>query len=152
MIHDDWKEEFDQIPPSPDPLSMPFGRLSEQSSAKSQKTKQTNPNLPEIPLAEVHAAFVEFQAKERDKCLSAKCTYCNQVRAENTSRQTLGEMLLLSGPRPSLKTTTPTLLLHQSKHQPSGEATMSAPRQPIYVVNYYHPTHGLVQLDGHHNF
>lgn len=43
--------------------------------------------MPEIPLREVHAAFEEFRAKEDDKCLSARCMYCNQVRAKNTSRQ-----------------------------------------------------------------
>jgi hypothetical protein len=58
-------------------------------SAKKQKTKHSpgGSNLPEIPLRDVHAAFVEFRAKEDDKCLSAKCNYCGQVRAKNTSRQ-----------------------------------------------------------------
>ncbi|KAA6414277.1 MAG: hypothetical protein FRX48_02640 [Lasallia pustulata] len=37
--------------------------------------------------ADVHAAFVEFRAKENDKCLSAQCIYCQSVRAKNTSRQ-----------------------------------------------------------------
>lgn len=56
--------------------------------AKKQKTKQAgDSNLPEIPLREVHAAFEEFKAKEDDKCISARCLYCNQVRAKNTSRQ-----------------------------------------------------------------
>ncbi|KAK0663895.1 hypothetical protein QBC41DRAFT_23493 [Cercophora samala] len=54
-------------------------------AAKRQKTK--NSNLPEIPLREVHAAFAEFKAKEDDKCMSARCLYCHQVRAKNTSRQ-----------------------------------------------------------------
>ncbi|KAJ4419691.1 hypothetical protein N0V85_000909 [Neurospora sp. IMI 360204] len=72
--------------PIPQHIRPMSGALS-APPAKRQKTKQTNPNLPEIPLAEVHAAFVEFQAKEGDKCLSAKCIYCNQVRAKNTSRQ-----------------------------------------------------------------
>ena len=55
---------------------------------KKQKTKATpGSNLPEIPLREVHAAFEEFRAKEDDKCMSARCIYCNQVRAKNTSRQ-----------------------------------------------------------------
>ncbi|AEO70682.1 uncharacterized protein THITE_2122361 [Thermothielavioides terrestris NRRL 8126] len=55
---------------------------------KKQKTKATpGSNLPEIPLREVHAAFVEFRAKEDDKCMSVRCIYCNQVRAKNTSRQ-----------------------------------------------------------------
>ncbi|KAH6854113.1 hypothetical protein B0I37DRAFT_361114 [Chaetomium sp. MPI-CAGE-AT-0009] len=57
-------------------------------AAKKQKTKQSPAsNLPEIPLRDVHAAFVEFRAKEDDKCMSARCIYCNQVRAKNTSRQ-----------------------------------------------------------------
>lgn len=57
-------------------------------AAKKQKTKPSpGSNVPEIPLRDVHAAFVEFRAKEDDKCLSARCTYCNQVRAKNTSRQ-----------------------------------------------------------------
>ncbi|KAK4237208.1 hypothetical protein C8A03DRAFT_44929 [Achaetomium macrosporum] len=55
-------------------------------AAKKQKTKSTL-NVPEIPLRDVHAAFVEFRAKEDDKCMSARCIYCNQVRAKNTSRQ-----------------------------------------------------------------
>ncbi|KAI5305036.1 hypothetical protein KEM56_005462 [Ascosphaera pollenicola] len=38
-------------------------------------------------LDDVHAAFVEFRAKEEDKCLSVQCIYCQQVRAKNTSRQ-----------------------------------------------------------------
>ncbi|MCJ1310325.1 hypothetical protein MMC25_003988 [Agyrium rufum] len=37
--------------------------------------------------SDVHAAFVEFRAKETDKCLSAQCIYCESVRAKNTSRQ-----------------------------------------------------------------
>ncbi|RMD43125.1 hypothetical protein DV735_g2050, partial [Chaetothyriales sp. CBS 134920] len=36
---------------------------------------------------DVHAAFVEFRAKEDDKCLSVQCIYCQQIRAKNTSRQ-----------------------------------------------------------------
>ncbi|KAJ5600499.1 hypothetical protein N7450_001566 [Penicillium hetheringtonii] len=44
-------------------------------------------NLPAPPLDDVHAAFVEFRAKEEDKCLSVQCIYCQQVRAKNTSRQ-----------------------------------------------------------------
>ncbi|KAL8829676.1 MAG: hypothetical protein Q9191_001885, partial [Dirinaria sp. TL-2023a] len=36
---------------------------------------------------DVHAAYVEFRAKETDKCLSAQCIYCQSVRAKNTSRQ-----------------------------------------------------------------
>lgn len=57
-------------------------------ASKKQKTKATpGSNLPEIPLRDVHAAFEEFRAKDDDKCLSARCLYCNQVRAKNTSRQ-----------------------------------------------------------------
>lgn len=57
-------------------------------ATKKQKTKSSSAsNLPEIPLRDVHAAFVEFRAKEDDKCLSARCIYCSQVRAKNTSRQ-----------------------------------------------------------------
>jgi hypothetical protein len=56
-------------------------------AAKKQKSKPAGSNLPEIPLRDVHAAFVEFRAKEDDKCMSARCIYCNQVRAKNTSRQ-----------------------------------------------------------------
>ncbi|MCJ1336703.1 hypothetical protein MMC09_001981 [Bachmanniomyces sp. S44760] len=37
--------------------------------------------------ADVHAAFVEFRAKDTDKCLSAQCIYCESIRAKNTSRQ-----------------------------------------------------------------
>jgi hypothetical protein len=44
-------------------------------------------NIPAPPLDDVHAAFVEFRAKEEDKCLSVQCIYCNQIRAKNTSRQ-----------------------------------------------------------------
>ncbi|KAL8802360.1 MAG: hypothetical protein Q9182_003849 [Xanthomendoza sp. 2 TL-2023] len=36
---------------------------------------------------DIHAAFVEFRAKESDKCLSAQCIYCQSIRAKNTSRQ-----------------------------------------------------------------
>lgn len=44
-------------------------------------------SLPPPPLEDVHQAFVEFRAKEEDKCLSVQCIYCNQIRAKNTSRQ-----------------------------------------------------------------
>ncbi|KAK4132805.1 hypothetical protein BT67DRAFT_443501 [Trichocladium antarcticum] len=56
---------------------------------KRQKTMKPTPgsNTPEIPLADVHAAFVEFRANDDDKCMSARCLYCNQIRAKNTSRQ-----------------------------------------------------------------
>lgn len=74
------------------------------------KPKNSTSNLPAPPLDDVHAAFVEFRAKEEDKvsedmahmlpdrrtlcltgdhhqCLSVQCIYCQQVRAKNTSRQ-----------------------------------------------------------------
>ncbi|GES63098.1 Rad21/Rec8 N terminal domain protein [Aspergillus terreus] len=51
------------------------------------KPKTSTSNLPAPPLDDVHAAFVEFRAKEEDKCLSVQCIYCQQVRAKNTSRQ-----------------------------------------------------------------
>jgi hypothetical protein len=56
---------------------------------KSVNKNNTTPgtNLPAPPLDDVHAAFVEFRAKEEDKCLSVQCIYCNQIRAKNTSRQ-----------------------------------------------------------------
>ncbi|KAI9739198.1 MAG: hypothetical protein M1834_007411 [Cirrosporium novae-zelandiae] len=55
----------------------------------SRKRQKLNPTatLPAPPLDDVHAAFVEFRAKEEDKCLSVQCIYCQQVRAKNTSRQ-----------------------------------------------------------------
>ena len=60
-----------------------------QSTPKPQKTPKSAPGsaLPAPPLDDVHAAFVEFRAKEDDKCLSVQCIYCNQIRAKNTSRQ-----------------------------------------------------------------
>ncbi|KAL3449350.1 hypothetical protein BJX65DRAFT_273371 [Aspergillus insuetus] len=51
------------------------------------KPKSSTSSLPAPPLDDVHAAFVEFRAKEEDKCLSVQCIYCQQVRAKNTSRQ-----------------------------------------------------------------
>ncbi|KAL3460600.1 hypothetical protein BJX64DRAFT_300566 [Aspergillus heterothallicus] len=51
------------------------------------KPKNSTSSLPAPPLDDVHAAFVEFRAKEEDKCLSVQCIYCQQVRAKNTSRQ-----------------------------------------------------------------
>ena len=51
------------------------------------KTNTPGSGLPAPPLDDVHAAFVEFRAKEEDKCLSVQCIYCNQIRAKNTSRQ-----------------------------------------------------------------
>jgi hypothetical protein len=54
---------------------------------KTPKTTTPGSSLPAPPLDDVHAAFVEFRAKEEDKCLSVQCIYCNQIRAKNTSRQ-----------------------------------------------------------------
>lgn len=62
----------------------------QRPTPKPQKTPKTTPggsSLPAPPLDDVHAAFVEFRAKEEDKCLSVQCIYCNQIRAKNTSRQ-----------------------------------------------------------------
>jgi hypothetical protein len=61
----------------------------QRPTPKPNKTPKTTPgsNLPAPPLDDVHAAFVEFRAKEEDKCLSVQCIYCNQIRAKNTSRQ-----------------------------------------------------------------
>ena len=92
------------------------GTTSQQGSRTTPKPKQKAPaatSLPSPPLDDVHAAFVEFRAKEEDKvrgfghfspygnnamsgnhdltgkpqCLSVQCIYCQQVRAKNTSRQ-----------------------------------------------------------------
>lgn len=67
------------------PSSTPLQR----TTPKPQKTPKNTPgsNLPAPPLDDVHAAFVEFRAKDEDKCLSVQCIYCNQIRAKNTSRQ-----------------------------------------------------------------
>ncbi|KIV85438.1 hypothetical protein, variant [Exophiala sideris] len=61
----------------------------QRQTPKPAKQPKTTPgsNLPAPPLDDVHAAFVEFRAKEEDKCLSVQCIYCNQIRAKNTSRQ-----------------------------------------------------------------
>jgi hypothetical protein len=62
----------------------------QRSTPKPKPTPKPNTpgsNLPAPPLDDVHAAFVEFRAKEEDKCLSVQCIYCNQIRAKNTSRQ-----------------------------------------------------------------
>jgi len=58
-----------------------------QNTPKAKAPRPSNTNLPAPPLDDVHAAFVEFRAKEDDKCLSVQCIYCQQVRAKNTSRQ-----------------------------------------------------------------
>ncbi|KAL1970212.1 hypothetical protein VTN77DRAFT_5372 [Rasamsonia byssochlamydoides] len=59
----------------------------QRSAPKSKANRHSTSNLPPPPLDDVHAAFVEFRAKEEDKCLSVQCIYCQQVRAKNTSRQ-----------------------------------------------------------------
>ncbi|EXJ80232.1 hypothetical protein A1O1_08374 [Capronia coronata CBS 617.96] len=74
--------------PSQAPQSVTSTPVQRQTP-KPQKTPKNTPgsNLPAPPLDDVHAAFVEFRAKEEDKCLSVQCIYCNQIRAKNTSRQ-----------------------------------------------------------------
>jgi hypothetical protein len=93
--HDDVSNDHSNLSFMPNPRingspshSRPSLGVEGTPAAKKQKTKQSPAsNLPEIPLRDVHAAFVEFRAKEDDKCMSARCIYCNQVRAKNTSRQ-----------------------------------------------------------------
>ncbi|KAJ5249095.1 hypothetical protein N7468_000546 [Penicillium chermesinum] len=70
-------------PPGSAPPSAAPSRPTPKPKPKSSSTS----NLPAPPLDDVHAAFVEFRAKEEDKCLSVQCIYCQQVRAKNTSRQ-----------------------------------------------------------------
>ncbi|KAJ5180112.1 hypothetical protein N7492_003322 [Penicillium capsulatum] len=72
-------------PPAP-PSSAPPSAHTQRPTPK-PKPKTSTSNLPAPPLDDVHAAFVEFRAKEEDKCLSVQCIYCQQVRAKNTSRQ-----------------------------------------------------------------
>ncbi|KAL1992815.1 hypothetical protein VTN49DRAFT_3571 [Thermomyces lanuginosus] len=74
-----------QLPNSAGGGSVSGTPVPQQRSHK--KTKHNPSNLPAPPLDDVHAAFVEFRAKEEDKCLSVQCIYCQQVRAKNTSRQ-----------------------------------------------------------------
>ncbi|KAJ5100625.1 hypothetical protein N7456_006677 [Penicillium angulare] len=69
-------------PPGSAPSSVPPPRPTPKP-----KAKPSSSSLPAPPLDDVHAAFVEFRAKEEDKCLSVQCIYCQQVRAKNTSRQ-----------------------------------------------------------------
>ncbi|KAK0657050.1 hypothetical protein B0T16DRAFT_425423 [Cercophora newfieldiana] len=54
---------------------------------KKHKSKHNFSNYPDLPLHEVHAAFDEYKANDNDKTMSARCRYCNQTRAKNTSRQ-----------------------------------------------------------------
>ncbi|CAP99610.1 hypothetical protein N7489_009858 [Penicillium chrysogenum] len=72
--------------PATGPPSAPPSAVPSRPTPK-PKTKTTSSSLPAPPLDDVHAAFVEFRAKEEDKCLSVQCIYCQQVRAKNTSRQ-----------------------------------------------------------------
>lgn len=73
-------------PPTGPPGSAPSSAAPSRPTPK-PKAKSSTSNLPAPPLDDVHAAFVEFRAKEEDKCLSVQCIYCQQVRAKNTSRQ-----------------------------------------------------------------
>ncbi|KAJ5895882.1 uncharacterized protein N7473_005281 [Penicillium subrubescens] len=73
-------------PPTGPPGSAPPSAAPSRPTPK-PKVKNAGSNLPAPPLDDVHAAFVEFRAKEEDKCLSVQCIYCQQVRAKNTSRQ-----------------------------------------------------------------
>lgn len=73
-------------PPVGPPGSAPSSVAPSRPTPK-PKAKSSTSNLPAPPLDDVHAAFVEFRAKEEDKCLSVQCIYCQQVRAKNTSRQ-----------------------------------------------------------------
>ncbi|KAJ5372920.1 hypothetical protein N7517_004926 [Penicillium concentricum] len=73
------------VPPT-GPPSAPPSAVPSRPTPK-PKAKTSSSSLPAPPLDDVHAAFVEFRAKEEDKCLSVQCIYCQQVRAKNTSRQ-----------------------------------------------------------------
>ncbi|KAF3490712.1 uncharacterized protein GIQ15_00229 [Arthroderma uncinatum] len=65
-------------PPSAPPPPVPAGQARPHGTPKAAKQhRQSTSSLPAPPLDDVHAAFVEFRAKEEDK----------QVRAKNTSRQ-----------------------------------------------------------------
>lgn len=74
--------------PSQNPQSASSTPLQRQTPKPQKTPKQnTGSNLPAPPLDDVHAAFIEFKAKDEDKCMSVQCIYCNQIRAKNTSRQ-----------------------------------------------------------------
>ncbi|KAJ5092494.1 hypothetical protein NUU61_007364 [Penicillium alfredii] len=75
---------------------------------------------------EVHAAFVEFRAKEDDKCLSVQCIYCQQIRAKNTSRQKQ-HLLECPGLRGHPNAPQPT---QPTQHTPNGIATNGYPGTP----------------------
>ncbi|KAH8705630.1 hypothetical protein BGW36DRAFT_435535 [Talaromyces proteolyticus] len=76
-----------QAAPGPSATPLSQQRPPSHSASKPKPNRQSTSNLPAPPLDDVHAAFVEFRAKEEDKCLSVQCIYCQQVRAKNTSRQ-----------------------------------------------------------------
>ena len=65
-----------QTPQPVGPVGAPLNGTPMRQTPKPQKTpKQSTPgsSLPAPPLDDVHAAFVEFRAKEEDKCLSVQC-------------------------------------------------------------------------------
>ncbi|EGS18975.1 uncharacterized protein CTHT_0055930 [Thermochaetoides thermophila DSM 1495] len=93
---------------------------------KRQKTKPTPSNMPEISLQDVHKAFVEFRANETDKCLSARCIYCNQVRAKNTSRQR-EHLLTCPGYQSILKDKIPANNLRHQFDQDDVASTLALP-------------------------
>ncbi|KAK2804929.1 hypothetical protein FQN50_006439 [Emmonsiellopsis sp. PD_5] len=74
-------------PPSSSSVAPPQQPRAHSTPKSSKQPRQSTSSLPAPPLDDVHAAFVEFRAKEEDKCLSVQCIYCQQVRAKNTSRQ-----------------------------------------------------------------
>ena len=86
-------------PASAPPIHHPRPSLDGTPAAKKQKVgtgvrksigttgSGTGTGKPEIPLADVHAAFEEFKVNPEDKTVSARCRYCNNTRAKNTSRQ-----------------------------------------------------------------
>lgn len=93
-------------PGPPTATSATSASAGQQPARPTPKPKKpSTSSLPAPPLDDVHAAFVEFRAKEEDKvrygalnlpvdcdltgqqCLSVQCIYCQQVRAKNTSRQ-----------------------------------------------------------------
>ncbi|EEH22091.2 hypothetical protein PABG_04302 [Paracoccidioides brasiliensis Pb03] len=74
-------------PPSSSSAAAQPQQRAHNTPKSSKQPRQNTSSLPAPPLDDVHAAFVEFRAKEEDKCLSVQCIYCQQVRAKNTSRQ-----------------------------------------------------------------
>lgn len=58
-----------QAGPPPSSSSGPSGQPRAHSTPKSSKPRQSTSSLPAPPLDDVHAAFVEFRAKEEDKVL-----------------------------------------------------------------------------------